>query len=53
MEKKLNDEKERKNQLTEQHSQLIEKERLYFKATKEFLEECKKNEQLQQKLQEN
>lgn len=38
VEQKLNQEKETKNKLTEQHNALLEKERLYYKLTKEFFE---------------
>jgi len=50
VEQKLNTEKESKVTLTEKYNTVVDKERLYFKATKEFLEECKKNELLQSKL---
>jgi len=36
--------------MSTKYADLVEQERLYFKATKDFLEECKKNEILQQKL---
>jgi len=36
--------------LNEIYIDLVERERAYAKATKEFQEECKKNELLQQKL---
>jgi len=47
-ESKVSGEKDKKNQLTDKYTALLDKERLYFKLTKEFLEECKRNEQLQQ-----
>jgi len=46
MDQKLNNEKETKSKINEKYTSLVEKERLYYKATKEFLEECKKNEML-------
>jgi len=47
---KLSVERDSKLALTEKYNALTEKERQYFKATKEFLEECKRNEALQAKL---
>lgn len=47
---KLNVEQEKHDKLNEQYMALVEKERAYFKTTKEFQEECKKNELLQQRL---
>jgi len=46
----LNEEKDKKNSLATAHTKLVDKERLYFKITREFLDECKKNEVLQSKL---
>ncbi|RWS22226.1 coiled-coil domain-containing protein 93-like protein [Leptotrombidium deliense] len=44
-------EKLKKDQLNEQYIDLVEKQRLYYKAVKEFKEECRKNEQLIVELQ--
>ena len=46
----LTNEKEAKSKLNERYTALAEKERAYYKATKEFLEECKKNETLVSRL---
>jgi len=50
MSQKFNNEKDAKAKLTEKYSALTEKERLYYKATKEFLDECRKNEMLTNRL---
>ncbi|KAI8788977.1 coiled-coil domain-containing protein 93 [Biomphalaria glabrata] len=49
-EKKKQEEKMKRDQLSDQHQDLIEKQRLYFKTVKEFKEECRKNEILLSKL---
>jgi len=49
-EQKLNLEKETKNRLTEAYTALVEKERLYYKAAREFQDECRRNEELQAEL---
>ena len=46
----MNVEKDNKNKLTETYSALVDRERLYYKMTKDFLEECKKNEKMQSQL---
>jgi len=50
VEQRLNNEKDSKTKLTEQHTGLIDKERSYYKATKEFLEECNKNQKLIERM---
>lgn len=52
MDSKLNIEKDSKGKLNEQYTTLVDKERLYYKATKEFLDECRKNEMLLSRLAE-
>ncbi|XP_059151423.1 coiled-coil domain-containing protein 93-like [Physella acuta] len=49
-EKKRQEEKMKRDQLSDHHLDLIEKQRLYFKTVKEFKEECRKNEILLSKL---
>ncbi|BFZ01216.1 hypothetical protein BsWGS_04255 [Bradybaena similaris] len=49
-EKKRQEEKMKRDQLSDQHLDLIEKQRLYFKTVKDFKEECRKNEILLSKL---
>ncbi|KAH9524581.1 Coiled-coil domain-containing protein 93 [Bulinus truncatus] len=49
-EKKKQEEKMKRDQLSDQHQDLIEKQRLYFKTVKDFKEECRKNEILLSKL---
>jgi len=44
------DETKKRNALDEQYITLIEKERLYYTSAKEYQEECKKNEMLEEKL---
>lgn len=39
--------------LNDKYADLNEKKRLYYKTIKEFQEECKKNELLQNKIQSN
>ncbi|RWS16258.1 coiled-coil domain-containing protein 93-like protein [Dinothrombium tinctorium] len=51
IEKRKQMEKMKKDQLNEQYVDLVEKQRLYYKAVKEFTEECRKNEQLIVELQ--
>jgi len=46
----LTTEKETYTQLSEKLRAALEKERAFFTATRDFQEECKKNEQLEQKL---
>jgi len=48
--KLLEDETKKRNTLDEQYITLIEKERLYYTSAKEYQEECKKNEMLEEKL---
>ncbi|KAK7484910.1 hypothetical protein BaRGS_00023830 [Batillaria attramentaria] len=50
VEKKRQEEKMRRDQLSDQYLDLIEKQRLYFKTVKDFKEECRKNEILLSKL---
>ena len=50
--KKLETEKEEKTQLDETFKNLLEKERMYTKLTKEFQLECQRNQELQEKLDE-
>ncbi|XP_046918386.2 coiled-coil domain-containing protein 93 [Dermatophagoides farinae] len=47
---RLQNEKEKRNQLNVQYQRLIEEQRLYYIAVKAFKEECKINEQLIVKL---
>jgi molecular chaperone GrpE (heat shock protein) len=47
---KFETEKKKRDDLDVLHSQLVEKERSYYKAAKEFQEECRKAEQLQERL---
>lgn len=49
-EKKRQDEKMKRDQLSDQLLDLVEKQRLYFKTVKDFKEECRKNELLLSKL---
>lgn len=49
-EQKLTDEKQMLHELSNQHMVLVERERAYHKAAKEFELECSKNEQLMEKL---
>ncbi|XP_064647994.1 coiled-coil domain-containing protein 93-like isoform X2 [Lineus longissimus] len=51
VEKKKQDEKMRRDALNDQHLDLVEKQRLYFKTVKEFKEECRKNEMILNQLQ--
>ncbi|KAI2809206.1 hypothetical protein RDWZM_003452 [Blomia tropicalis] len=46
VEQRLQIEKQKRDQLNSEYIGLVEQQRLYFKAVKEFKEECKKNEQL-------
>jgi len=46
----LSKEKKANDQLNERYMKLVEKERTFYKTTKEFQEECKLNEALQAKL---
>jgi len=48
--KLLEEETKKRNALDEQYITLIEKERLYYTSAKEYQEECKKNEQLEEKF---
>ncbi|XP_076090974.1 coiled-coil domain-containing protein 93-like isoform X2 [Mytilus galloprovincialis] len=50
VEKRKQEEKMKRDRLNDQHLDLIEKQRLYFKTVKEFKEECRKNEILMSKL---
>jgi len=47
---KLTEEKANRDKLNENYIELVERERAFAKATKEFQEECRKNELLQQKI---
>eukprot|EP00029_Vermamoeba_vermiformis_P009756 TRINITY_DN4977_c0_g1_i1.p1 TRINITY_DN4977_c0_g1~~TRINITY_DN4977_c0_g1_i1.p1 ORF type:complete len:637 (+),score=299.86 TRINITY_DN4977_c0_g1_i1:43-1953(+) len=47
---KVEQEKRRRDELDEQYKQLLDKERAYYRAAKEFQEECKKTELLNTKL---
>jgi hypothetical protein len=47
---KFKEEKDKRNQLDDQHTTLVEGERRYFKAAKDFQEECRKTELLQAKI---
>ncbi|CAL1527703.1 unnamed protein product [Lymnaea stagnalis] len=49
-EKKRQEEKMKRDQFSDQHLDLVEKQRLYFKTVKDFKEECRKNEILLSKL---
>ncbi|KAI0211684.1 Coiled-coil domain-containing protein 93 [Lamellibrachia satsuma] len=51
VEKRKQTEKMRRDQLNDEHLNLIEKQRLYFKTVKDFQEECRRNEILQARLQ--
>ena len=50
VERKRQEEKMRRDQLSDQYLDLVEKQRLYFKTVKDFKEECRKNEILLSKL---
>ncbi|KAL8586393.1 Coiled-coil domain-containing protein 93 [Nucella lapillus] len=50
VEKKRQEEKMRRDQMSDQYLDLVEKQRLYFKTVKDFKEECRKNEILLTKL---
>uniref|UniRef100_A0A8C5ANP3 Coiled-coil domain-containing protein 93 n=1 Tax=Gadus morhua TaxID=8049 RepID=A0A8C5ANP3_GADMO len=50
MEKKKQENKMRRDQLNDDHLELLDKQRLYFKTVKDFKEECRKNEMLLSKL---
>lgn len=52
VDQKLKDEKVKKDKLNEKYMFLIEKERGFYKATKEFQEECNKNALLSKRLDE-
>jgi len=43
---KIEQEKRRRDELDESYKHLLDKERAYYRAAKEFQEECKKNERL-------
>jgi predicted RNase H-like nuclease (RuvC/YqgF family) len=47
---KVEQEKRRRDELDEQYKQLLDKERAYYRAAKEFQEECRKTEVLNTKL---
>eukprot|EP00026_Physarum_polycephalum_P003838 Phypoly_transcript_03854.p1 GENE.Phypoly_transcript_03854~~Phypoly_transcript_03854.p1 ORF type:complete len:610 (+),score=129.54 Phypoly_transcript_03854:253-2082(+) len=49
-EAKLSKEKKSNDQLNDRYMKLVEKERAFYKTTKEFQEECKLNEVLQSKI---
>jgi len=49
---KLEEEKKKRNDFDSKYQSLIEKERGYYKAAKDFQEECVKTEKLGQKLEE-
>jgi len=49
-ESRWQEEKMRRDQLNDQHLNLVEKQRQYFKTVKDFMEECRKNEILQSRL---
>ncbi len=49
-ETKLNNEKDSKTKISDKFSALVDRERTFYKLTKEFQEECKKNETLQSKI---
>jgi hypothetical protein len=48
---KLSEERSRATALDETHSKEIERERLYYKAAKEFQDECARTEELQEELE--
>lgn len=48
---KLRDEQVRATELDETHSKAIEKERQYYKAAKDFQDECSRTEELQETLE--
>lgn len=50
MEKKKQENKMKRDQLNDEHLELLDKQRLYFKTVKDFKEECRKNEMLLSKL---
>ncbi|PRP79347.1 hypothetical protein PROFUN_12948 [Planoprotostelium fungivorum] len=50
-EQKLNAERENRSKIGDAYAAVLEQERLYYKAVKEFQTECKKNEELLSKLQ--
>lgn len=50
VEKRKQEEKMKRDRLNDQHLDLIEKQRLYFKTVKDFKEECRKNEVLSAKV---
>ena len=50
VDRKRQEEKMRRDQLSDQHLDLVEKQRLYFKTVKDFKEECRRNEILLSKL---
>eukprot|EP01113_Clastostelium_recurvatum_P017725 TRINITY_DN2092_c0_g1_i2.p1 TRINITY_DN2092_c0_g1~~TRINITY_DN2092_c0_g1_i2.p1 ORF type:complete len:610 (-),score=212.75 TRINITY_DN2092_c0_g1_i2:101-1930(-) len=49
---KLGREKKTADEISDRYMKLVEKERSYYKATREFQEECKKNELLLEKMAE-
>lgn len=49
-EKKKQENKMRRDQLSDQYLELLEKQRLYFKTVKEFKEEGRRNEVLLSKV---
>nr|XP_019955166.1 PREDICTED: coiled-coil domain-containing protein 93 [Paralichthys olivaceus] len=50
MEKKKQENKMRRDRLNDEHLELLDKQRLYFKTIKDFKEECRKNEMLLSKM---
>ncbi|KAJ8313751.1 hypothetical protein KUTeg_008312 [Tegillarca granosa] len=50
VEKRKQEEKMKRDRFNDEHLDLIEKQRLYFKTVKDFKEECRKNEILLSKL---
>ncbi len=46
LEKRKQEEKMRRDQMNDEHLQLLEKQRIYFKTIRDFQEECHKNELL-------
>jgi len=46
----MEEETQKRNILDEQYVTLIEKERLYYSSAKEYQEECKKTEILEEKI---
>lgn len=52
VEKKKQEEKMKRDQLSDTYLDLVEKQRLYFKTVKDFKEECRKNELLAAKVKE-